>query len=95
MAASGQLAALAGIGPGEEAEVALEGWEGAGLGGDAAGERWLTVRFDTAAEEPWAPAGTEVGWGQLALAADDAPAAPAAACGRAVRPRSSSTPMAT
>ena len=79
VAASGRLATLAGIGPEGEAEVALEGWESLPSLSDVAGERWLTVRFETAADEAWAPAGTEVGWGQLALAADVAPAAAAPA----------------
>ena len=79
VAASGRLSTLAGIGPEGEAEVALEGWESLPSLSDAAGERWLTVRFETAADEAWAPAGTEVGWGQLALAADVAPAAAAPA----------------
>jgi beta-galactosidase len=30
-------------------------------------EAYLTVVFRTAADEPWAPAGHEVGWGQLAI----------------------------
>ncbi|GAA5123594.1 glycoside hydrolase family 2 TIM barrel-domain containing protein [Pseudonocardia adelaidensis] len=36
-------------------------------GGDA--ETWLTVRAVLAADEPWAPAGHEVAWGQVQLAA--------------------------
>ena len=79
VAASGRLSALTGIGPDGEAEVALEGWEVAAMPALPAGERWLTTRFETAGDEPWAPAGTEVGWGQLVLAADHAPAAAAAA----------------
>ena len=85
VAASGPLASLAGIGPGDEAEVALEGWQGLAAGSGAgamasdAGARWLTIRFETAADEPWAAAGTEVGWGQLALAGgSDGPGASAA-----------------
>jgi beta-galactosidase len=34
---------------------------------DAAGERWLTVAFRTAADTSWAPAGHEVGWSQFPL----------------------------
>ena len=32
------------------------------------GEAWLTVRAVLAADEPWAPAGHEVAWGQLQIA---------------------------
>lgn len=34
----------------------------------AAGESWLTVRATLAEDQPWAPAGHEVAWGQLRLA---------------------------
>ena len=54
--------------PGERGRGGAGGLGGARSRPDAAGERWLTVRFVTAADEAWAPAGTEVGWGQLALA---------------------------
>ena len=45
----------------------------------ATGESWLTISFVTAADEPWAAAGHEVGWAQVRLpgiraAATDAPA---------------------
>jgi beta-galactosidase len=33
----------------------------------AAGERWLTLRFETVAASAWAPAGFEVGWAQVAM----------------------------
>ena len=33
----------------------------------AAGEQWLTLSFVTAADEPWADAGHEVGWAQVRL----------------------------
>ena len=33
------------------------------------GEAWLTVRAVLAADEPWAPAGHEVAWGQIQIAA--------------------------
>ena len=89
--ASGPLADLSGIGPGEEADIALGGWEGTGQGGAAAGERWLAVRLVTASDEPWAPVDTEVGWGQLALrgGSDGEAAVPAAP------PSSASRPVAT
>ncbi|CAN5476659.1 hypothetical protein BH24CHL9_BH24CHL9_08920 [soil metagenome] len=51
-----------GIGPGESAEVALSGWQAPP---PAAGERWLTVRFETRSDEAWAPAGFEVAWDQV------------------------------
>jgi beta-galactosidase len=37
------------------------------------GETWLTVRAVLAAEEPWAPAGHEIAWGQLELTPAPAP----------------------
>ena len=40
-----------------------------------AGETWLTVRFLTREALAWAPAGFEVGWGQVQLAAGPAPPA--------------------
>jgi len=71
---------LPALGPGQDAVVALPGWDGIGnaIGdaiGDAMGdaiargqgEAWLTVRFVTAGPEPWADAGHEVAWTQLAL----------------------------
>jgi beta-galactosidase len=36
-------------------------------------ESWLTVRAILAADEPWAPAGHEVGWGQLVVNPSTAP----------------------
>ena len=64
--ASGALR-LPDIGPGQTALVELEGWRPREPG---PGERWLSCRVETAALEPWAPAGTEIGWDQIAL--DDA-----------------------
>lgn len=52
------------IGPGASAAVAIPGWAAPGAGAEA----FLTVRFATAAEEAWAPAGFEVGWTQLRVA---------------------------
>ncbi len=40
------------------------------------GESWLTVAFITAADEPWADAGHEVGWAQVRLPSRPAPMAP-------------------
>jgi beta-galactosidase len=62
------------VGPvaaGERAEVALPELPA------TRGETWLTVRAVLAADEPWAPAGHEVAWGQVA--ASEGEAAPAAA----------------
>jgi beta-galactosidase len=69
--------------PQEAAVVELPEWDP-----PAGRERWLTIRFTTAAEEPWAPAGFEVCWGQLRLepeVAPGSPAAPTAAVHRDVR----------
>ena len=41
-----------------------------------AGESWLTVRAVLAGDEPWAAAGHEVAWGQVAISGRPAPAAP-------------------
>ena len=57
---------------GETAEVALPELP------SPSGESWLTVRAVLAADEPWAPAGHEVAWGQL-------PADAGAGAGRAGR----------
>jgi len=63
---------LPALGPGQEAVVALPGWDR--LPGDE-GEAWLTVRFVTAEAAAWADAGHELSWAQLAI--------PSAASGRA------------
>ncbi len=52
------------IPPGERDAVVLDGWADPD---EVGGERWLTVRFVTRAEEPWATAGSEVCWDQLPL----------------------------
>jgi len=61
------------LAPGDSGEALLEGWQSHG---DATGERWLTLRFTIAVEQPWAPAGFEVCWGQVRL--DDGSGATAA-----------------
>ena len=67
LVATGSLADLAGIGPGDEAEVALEGWQGvAGAGAGAiandAGARWLTTASRRPLTSPgWAPARRSAG----------------------------------
>jgi beta-galactosidase len=55
---------LPAIAPGARANVEL-----AGLVPEAppGAEAWLTLRFETARELPWAPAGFEIGWQQLEL----------------------------
>ncbi|HEY7589636.1 MAG TPA: glycoside hydrolase family 2 TIM barrel-domain containing protein, partial [Candidatus Limnocylindrales bacterium] len=57
--------ALPDVAPAGRATVALP--KGALDRPDGPGEAWLTVVFTTAADAPWAPAGFEVGWGQLRL----------------------------
>ena len=55
---------------GETAEVALPELP------SPRGESWLTVRAVLAADEPWAPAGHEVAWGQLQLTPAPEPGVP-------------------
>jgi beta-galactosidase len=52
--------------PGERAEVALPGWPAPA----GAAEAVVTLRFLLASAMPWAPAGTQVCWAQLAVHAD-------------------------
>ncbi len=52
------------IPPGSRSELEIPGFRLAALG---EAERVLTVRFLLAAPVPWAPAGYEVGWGQVIL----------------------------
>ena len=56
--------------PGGRTTVAIPGWHPPAR--QPGRERWLTVRFESARPEPWAPEGFEVCWAQLPL--DDAPA---------------------
>ena len=56
---------LPSIGPGDDRVVAIPDWPLLTPSEDR--ERWLTVRFRTAAETAWAPAGFEVCSGQVAL----------------------------
>jgi beta-galactosidase len=62
---------LPSIPPRGRAEIAIPGFV---LPPGGAGERWLTLRFLTAGDAPWAPAGHETGWAQLPL--DDTASAP-------------------
>lgn len=66
--ASGSLE-LPALAPGDSATIALPQAARAGSMPAAAAdrERWLTIRVVTAAAEPWAPAGHEVGWAQVPL----------------------------
>jgi beta-galactosidase len=57
------------LGPGEGATVRLAGWVPGDVSDSAAGDRVMSVlvRFTTAAELAWAPAGFEVCWAQLPI----------------------------
>ena len=69
--ASGSIE-LPAVAPGERAEAVLQGWPadaGAWLG--VSGERIATLSFTLAEATPWAPAGHEVAWAQLAAGDDD------------------------
>ena len=71
------------LGPGGRGAAVLVGWTDPAL--EPGAEAWLTVRFVTAADEPWAPAGFEVAAAQLAIGSsvDGAVAAVAGAPGSA------------
>jgi len=60
------------IPPGRTDELALprEAIDAASADPQATGERWLTLSFLTAADEPWADAGHEVGWQQIRMPGD-------------------------
>ena len=60
---------LPAVGPGVRATVDVPGWTAP----PERGETLLTIRFLTAGEEAWAPKGTEVCWGQLAIGSPSAP----------------------
>ncbi len=62
--ASGE-ATLEDVGPGGRGAAVLVGWTDPAL--EPGAEAWLTVRLVTAADEPWAPAGSEVAAAQLAI----------------------------
>ena len=64
---AGDVLAVGPVPAGETADVALPELP------SVRGEAWLTVRAVLGADEPWAPAGHEVAWGQLQVA--PAPAA--------------------
>jgi beta-galactosidase len=56
---------LPSVPPGGRGTVVLPDWNPPTH--EAGTERWLTVRFVSAADEPWAPAGFDVCWAQLPL----------------------------
>lgn len=60
------------IPPGRTGELTLppEAVRAASAEPGTTGERWLTLSFRTAADEPWADAGHEVGWQQVRLPGD-------------------------
>jgi beta-galactosidase len=73
--------ALPVVGPGATAPIAIPGWPIPAADG---AERCITVRFRTAADESWAPAGFEVCVSQVGLDGPRASLAPAVTDGSAV-----------
>jgi beta-galactosidase len=69
------------VGPGKSVELRLPDWQALPTDGR---EAFLTLRFETGMELPWAPAGFEVCWIQLAVPGRDRPAAVRARDGAAV-----------
>ena len=94
--AGGQLP-LPDVEPGGTATVAIPGWRGANPDD---GEVLLTVVTRTAADEPWANAGHEVGWGQVVIReaprglarSESAAPAPVDDAGRLVHPWLAASP---
>jgi beta-galactosidase len=81
------------VAPGTVGEAELEGWEAQDGQGEAdrapdGRELWLTLRFETAVNTGWAPAGSEVCWGQVRISdgADDGAALPVALAPDATAP---------
>jgi beta-galactosidase len=52
------------VGPGKSAELRLPDWKAPPSDGR---EAFITLRFETAGELPWAPAGFEICWAQVAM----------------------------
>jgi beta-galactosidase len=77
--ASGELP-LPEIAAGARARVKLPGWRAPKADGR---ENWLTIRFRTAAEQAWVPAGFELCWAQLPLSGPAGIAAPTASAVKA------------
>ena len=61
--AAGEIDAPA-LAPGARGTATLADWRDPGA---SVGERWLTIHFQTAADETWAPMGTEICWDQVPL----------------------------
>ena len=73
--ASGELE-VPEIGPRESGTAVLADWPGLPAHPGAGGAAWLTIRFTTARESAWAPAGLEVCWAQLPLPEGDSAPSP-------------------
>jgi beta-galactosidase len=58
---------LPALGPGQHAAARLAGWPASDIGADGR-ELSVALRFRTAGEQAWAPAGLEVCWAQLPIA---------------------------
>jgi beta-galactosidase len=58
---------LPALGPGQHATARLAGWPASDVGADGR-ELSVALRFRTAGEQAWAPAGLEVCWAQLPIA---------------------------
>ena len=67
----GGQAPLPALGPGATGAVTIPGWAPPSV--LSGSEAFLTVRFTTADDSAWAPAGFEVGWTQLPIDARTAP----------------------
>jgi beta-galactosidase len=63
---------LPALGPGERGLAELTGWTAPSTVNGT--EAWLTIRFETAGEETWAPAGFAICWAQFPLAVRARPA---------------------
>jgi beta-galactosidase len=79
--ASGNVG-LPSIGPGERGGAELIGWQ-APPSADPR-EAWLTIRFATARDEPWAARGFEIAWAQFPLAPPSVPPPPQPAAQKVV-----------
>ncbi|HSS36524.1 MAG TPA: glycoside hydrolase family 2 TIM barrel-domain containing protein, partial [Patescibacteria group bacterium] len=63
--------ALPALGPGERGPALLHGWTDPSF--DAGSEAWLTVRFQTTADQAWAPAEFAIAEAQLAVGGGPSP----------------------
>jgi beta-galactosidase len=75
---------LPALGPGQRGLAELTGWTAPSTANGT--EAWLTIRFETAGEETWAPAGFAICWAQFPLAVRARPAQsdPASPSGAAI-----------